>query len=177
METELDWPTGYVCRRGSGLDRALLLKFMRRTFRELHTQDGEGQDFEHLSDTVSRYLSEKTPLWFVEVDSEETSEVGVGLPRQRATFGQRAIACLWMGTAIAQETGDSHATIFLVYVDPQHRRQGLGERLMVCGEAWAQARGDGQITLQVFANNHPALRLYERLGYQVQSYWMSKPLS
>jgi ribosomal protein S18 acetylase RimI-like enzyme len=47
---------------------------------------------------------------------------------------------------------------------------------MLEAEAWAAARGDRQIGLQVFQSNHAALSLYNTLGFQVQSVWMVKPL-
>lgn len=75
-----------------------------------------------------------------------------------------------------QIQGDRHAHIFLLYVSPAHRHRGIGSALMQQAEAWATARGDRQIGLQVFHHNQPALQLYEKLGYQPQSYWMVKPL-
>ena len=43
-------------------------------------------------------------------------------------------------------------------------------------EDWARTKGDRQIGLQVFQSNTPALDLYRKLGYQIQSYWMIKTL-
>ncbi|MEI2422417.1 GNAT family N-acetyltransferase, partial [Arthrospira platensis SPKY2] len=86
------------------------------------------------------------------------------------------IACLWMGTAINQVTGDRISHIFLVYVHPEHRRRGIGAALMNYGEQWTKTRGDRQISLQVFTNNKPALSLYEKLGYQPQSLGLVKQI-
>ncbi|HBY78411.1 MAG TPA: GNAT family N-acetyltransferase, partial [Cyanobacteria bacterium UBA11148] len=69
------------------------------------------------------------------------------------------------------------AHVFLLYVMPDYRRQGIGSALMRYAENWARARGDRQIGLQVFQANQPALDLYQHLGYQVQSFWMVKPLN
>jgi ribosomal protein S18 acetylase RimI-like enzyme len=153
----LDFETlGYQLRSGSGLDRATLLKFMRRTYQELHPD----QNFAHLAHTVEQYLSKETPLWWV--DLAECATV--------------PIACLWLGNAINQVNGDRHAYIFLLYVQPEHRRRGLGSALVRLAETWAIERGDRQIGLQVFANNQPALNLYTKLGYQTQSLLLIKPL-
>jgi GNAT superfamily N-acetyltransferase len=148
--TEL--PSGYRLRTGSGLDRALLVKFMQRTYQELYP----GCNLAHFAITVEQYLSSETPLWWVE--------------QEDAT----PIACLWLGTAVDQVQGDRHAYIFLLYVNPDHRRQGIGSALMQQAEMWAKARGDRQIGLQVFQQNQPALNLYEKLGYRPQSIWMVK---
>jgi ribosomal protein S18 acetylase RimI-like enzyme len=147
---------GYQLRSGSGLDRALLVKFMRRTYQELHPD----QSFAHLANTVEQYLSKETPLWWVESVEHRSTPA----------------ACLWLGNAINQVNGDRHAYIFLLYVQPEHRRQGLGSALMRLAETWAIERGDRQIGLQVFANNQPALTLYTKLGYQTQSLLLIKPL-
>jgi ribosomal protein S18 acetylase RimI-like enzyme len=83
---------------------------------------------------------------------------------------------LWLGNAIDQVIGDRYAYIFLLYVVPHCRQQGIGKALMRQAEDWAMARGDRQLGLQVFPHNQPALNLYSRLGYQTQSLWMVKPL-
>lgn len=150
---------GYILSAGSGLDRALLVKFMQKTYQELFTE----QDFSHLSRTVEQYFSGETPLWWVYLDN---------LERRRSP-----IACLWVGNAIDQVTGDRHAHIFLLYVAPEHRRKGIATALMKYLESWAAARGDRQIGLQVFQTNNSALNLYQQLGYQTQSLWMAKPLN
>lgn len=166
---------GYSLRRGTGLDRALLVKFMQLTYEELYP----AESFSHLSQTVEQYFSRETPLWWVAVDqgrlqlSAPVASQGVFYPSAPAAQAV-PIACLWMGTAIDQTTGEQYPHIFLLYVNPKHRRQGVGSALMRHAEDWAKARGDRQIGLQVFQQNRPALELYEKLGYQPQSIWMVK---
>ncbi|NET31122.1 MAG: GNAT family N-acetyltransferase, partial [Cyanothece sp. SIO1E1] len=104
---------------------------MQRTYRELATDC----EFAHLAATVERHFCLETPLWWVLQNVEIRQE--------------NVIGCLWMGNAIDQMTGDRHAYIFLLYVAPAQRRQGIGTALMHHGEAWARARGDGKIGLQV----------------------------
>jgi ribosomal protein S18 acetylase RimI-like enzyme len=161
---------GYQLRTGSGLERAWLVKFMQQTYQELYP-DG---NFGHLAQTVEQYFSRETPLWWVEAIAAETEvapEVLVGLQPQA-----KPIACLWLGNAVDQVTGDRHAHIFLLYVDAAHRRRGIGAALVRYAEAWARARGDRQLGLQVFHINQPARNLYDKLGFQPQSMWMSKLL-
>ena len=69
---------------------------------------------------------------------------------------------------------DAH--IFLLFVLPKYRKQGIGTNLISVAENWAKARGDRQIGLQVFTKNKPALNLYHHLGFQTQSISMIKPL-
>jgi ribosomal protein S18 acetylase RimI-like enzyme len=64
-----------------------------------------------------------------------------------------------------------------LYVSPEHRRRGIATALLAIAQSWAEARGDRQIGLQVFANNPAAIALYEKMGYQTHSLWLTKPLS
>ncbi len=162
-------PSDYSLRQGSGLDRALLVKFMQRTYQEVEATDSHA----HLAQTVEQYLSRETPLWWVE--QQPSDRLGAA-SWSGSVRSQAAIACLWIGTAIDQVHGDRHAHIFLLYVLPDHRRRGIGRALMHHAEAWAKERGDRQIGLQVFKTSQAALNLYQNLGFQTQSLWMVKPL-
>ncbi len=128
---------------------------MQKTYQELSQE----QDFSHLARTVEQYLAKETPLWWVNLDNDSA-----------------AVACIWVGSAIDQITGDRIAHIFLLYVVPEHRRRGIATALMNLVEAWAKARGDRAIGLQVFQANAIALNLYNQLGYQTQSLSMVKQL-
>jgi ribosomal protein S18 acetylase RimI-like enzyme len=172
---------GYIIRRGSLLERSLLLKFMQRTYQDLFPNE----DFSHLEQTVKQYFSSDTPLWWVEEEGEQGSG-GAGEQGSNKKSLSSAplplcpsapIACLWVGNAIDQVHGNRHAHIFILYVVPEHRRRGIGTALMRYVENWAIQRGDRQIGLQVFQSNKPALNLYNQLGYQTQSIWMVKFLS
>ncbi|WP_313934733.1 MULTISPECIES: GNAT family N-acetyltransferase [unclassified Nostoc] len=181
---------GYLIRRGSTLERSLLVKFMQKTYQERFPQ----QDFAHLARTVEQYLSKDTPLWWVDVEeageqrsegageqgsrgAEEVNNLDSSLSPSPTLSPPSPVACLWVGNAVDQVSGDRHAHIFLLYVVPEHRRRGIGKALMQYVENWAIERGDRQIGLQVFQSNQPALNLYNQLGYQTQSLWMLKELS
>ena len=153
----------YYLRVGSSLDRALLVKFMQRTYQDL----SPGNDFSHLALTVEQYFSKETPLWWVDFLGEGQDE---------SNSSPQPVACLWVGNAIDQVRGDRHPHIFLLYVKPEHRRRGVGKALMRYVENWAIAKGDRQIGLQVFQFNSSAINLYNQLGYQTQSLWMVKSL-
>ena len=165
----MDFPvSGYRLRVGSVLDRALLVKFMQRTYQEI----GARHPFSHLAETVDRHFSRDTPLWWVE-SVDNTQITGSTEERRRHT---QPIGALWLGNAIDQLAGDRHAHIFLVYVDPAHRRRGIATALMKQAQMWAQARGDRKIGLQVFHKNIAALQLYEKIGYRPNAVLMTKPL-
>jgi ribosomal protein S18 acetylase RimI-like enzyme len=147
--------TQYQLVTGTALDTSTLLKFLQVIYQELYPQQ---QDYQHLQLTVDRYFSAETPLWFV------------------TTSSSVKIACLWLGIAIDQITGIRHPNVFLIYVDPIYRRQGIGRELMRYAETWAKAQGYTQIGLQVFTTNQPAIELYQQLGYQSRSISMMRDL-
>jgi ribosomal protein S18 acetylase RimI-like enzyme len=157
----------YQICTGSTKNKALLVKFMEQTYQEISPNG----DFSHLTQTVEQYLSSETPLWWVHIAEAINGITKTNIPQSSP------IGCLWMGNAIDQVTNFRYAHIFLLYVMPEYRQQGIGKKLMEQAEAWAQKRGDEQIGLQVFQKNIPALSLYEKLGYQTQSLTMVKYLN
>ncbi len=52
-----------------------------------------------------------------------------------------------------------------VAVLASHRGRGIAEQMLVLAEAIAKERGAVKMTLEVLSGNHPAVRLYERIGY------------
>ncbi|MGL5033358.1 MAG: GNAT family N-acetyltransferase, partial [Microcystaceae cyanobacterium] len=127
-------PTGYQLRRGERRERTLLLQFLHHTYQELFP---EQQDFGHLAKTIEQYFSVSSPLWWIEFKSQDS---------ERA----KAIAGLWLGNGIDQITGERYAHIFMLYVQPDHRGQGLALALLNNAQQWSKARGDRQLGLQVF---------------------------
>lgn len=63
---------------------------------------------------------------------------------------------------------NQHRGEFGMSIHPDHRRKGLGRRLIEELETWAQGNGILKIELKVWSNNAIALNLYNKLGYQVE---------
>jgi len=53
-----------------------------------------------------------------------------------------------------------------VYVDPAHRRQGIGRAIVAELVAFANGRGLGRLVLRVFAPNHEAAAFWRKLGFE-----------
>ena len=151
----------YQFKLGSTKDSNLLASFMQLAYQELFP---DRQNFSHLLGTVEKHLHSNTPLWWVEEPEKITTD-------------RDYIACLWMGRAQDQVRGEDLAYIFLLYVNPEHRRLGIGKALIQEGINWAIAKKYNQISLQVFANNQIALNLYQNLGFKQQSLLLSKNLN
>jgi ribosomal protein S18 acetylase RimI-like enzyme len=136
----------------------MVVKFMQRNYVELDAD----QPRHHIAATVDRYLSRDTPLWWAEVTDGEISHSAVG--------------CIWLGQATDQRQGILHPYILLLYVDPRHRRRGIGTALMHVAHHWAKSEGNRQISLQVFSDNPAAQALYRKLGYRSEAILMKKSL-
>ena len=62
--------------------------------------------------------------------------------------------------------GDDEAHLDLLGVDPAHRREGLGRRIVGWLEKVALVAGITAVFLEVREQNHGARAFYERLGYR-----------
>ncbi|MDB5968874.1 MAG: family N-acetyltransferase [Hydrocarboniphaga sp.] len=68
---------------------------------------------------------------------------------------------------LLSRAGSRTARIYSVMVDPWARGLGLAQQLVAAAEAAARRRHCTSIALEVRADNIPARRLYEKLGYTV----------
>lgn len=74
---------------------------------------------------------------------------------------EEPVGSLW----VADREGDLY--IYDIVVDARHRGRGLGTAALRAVEDLARKRGANGVALSVFAHNDGAIRLYERLGYEV----------
>jgi ribosomal protein S18 acetylase RimI-like enzyme len=74
-------------------------------------------------------------------------------------------------------TGQLEASLLSQYVAEPYRGQALGHRLMAAAEDWARQQGLPRISLSVGVHNTLGQKLYESLGYQVETLRMSKKLN
>jgi aminoglycoside 6'-N-acetyltransferase I len=51
------------------------------------------------------------------------------------------------------------------YVEPQHRRQGVGRMLVEAGEEWARSQGCTEMASDAAVDNSNSIRLHHELGY------------
>jgi ribosomal protein S18 acetylase RimI-like enzyme len=84
---------------------------------------------------------------------------------------------VWVARDHNDSTGELEATLLNQYVAEPYRGQGLGRRLLETAEEWARGQGLPRISLSVGVHNTITQRLYESLGYQVETLRMTKGLS
>ncbi|MFX4294741.1 GNAT family N-acetyltransferase [Streptomyces bohaiensis] len=88
--------------------------------------------------------------------------------------GERAGA-LWVRNGGDLPDG-AESYVYSVAVAPEHRGRGLGRALMLEAERVCAAAGLSLLGLHVFADNTPARRLYDSLGYRTIALNTVKPL-
>lgn len=61
---------------------------------------------------------------------------------------------------------DSHAFIGLLYVAPSHRGRGVNKLILDYLFGWAKANNLPDVQLTVYSENAPAIRAYEKAGFE-----------
>lgn len=88
-----------------------------------------------------------------------------------ARVGERVVGHL-VGYSHASSTTRlpvTYAVLRSLYVEPDHRRQGVANALVDEFLTWARARGCAEALVDHYANNEPAQRFYERWGFAARS--------
>lgn len=93
----------------------------------------------------------------------------------RAEDGSRA-GFVWVARTHNDFTGQLEASLLSQYVAEPHRGSGLGHRLLDVAEKWAREQGLQCISLSVGVRNTLGQKLYQSLGYQIETLRMTKEL-
>ncbi|MGB9178901.1 MAG: GNAT family N-acetyltransferase [Pyrinomonadaceae bacterium] len=142
-------------------------------------------DEEFILSLASRLADFELPPW----RTPEEVEAGTRLWLKKALSSRSESACILLaerggkllGFIYVHEekdffTGAAYGHVSEVAVDARLQGAGIGSLLMNAAEQWAQARGYGRIGLNVFAGNERARRLYEHLGYTLETVKYTKLL-
>lgn len=133
--------------------RELIIRQVKKTDLRALEWDGEFKKYRQMFTSLYRNtFSGKTLLWLVEDSRHEI----IGQAFIMLSSSERDAA-----------DGDTRAYLFAFRVKPRWRNQGIGKHLMLFVENDLRQRGFKLLTLNVAKDNPDALRLYQRLGYQV----------
>jgi ribosomal protein S18 acetylase RimI-like enzyme len=81
---------------------------------------------------------------------------------------------VWVARDQNDATGQLQASLLNQYVAKPYRDQGLGHRLLETAEEWAYRQGLPRISLSIGVQNTLGQKLYESLGYQVETLRLTK---
>jgi GNAT superfamily N-acetyltransferase len=59
----------------------------------------------------------------------------------------------------------SHAYLGFMYVDPNHRGKGVNQKIMEALKQWAVSQNVTEMRLEVYLDNLPAIKAYEKAGF------------
>ncbi|MEO9324583.1 GNAT family N-acetyltransferase [Nocardioides sp. C4-1] len=121
---------------------------------------------------AERVASGESPEQAARVSRESHAELlpdGLGTEHHHffvGTVDGERVGSLWL------ETARPTAYVYDVVVDEARRRRGHGAALMRAAALWSREHGHHALGLNVFAHNHGARALYDRLGYRVtEEFW------
>jgi len=81
----------------------------------------------------------------------------------------RFLVAVENGKVVGYSVGTSDGHIMSVAVDPRHRRQGIGTRLLSAVIRQIMRNGTKEIYLEVRKGNTSAISFYERMGFRISS--------
>ncbi|MFC1906438.1 GNAT family N-acetyltransferase [Chloroflexota bacterium] len=94
--------------------------------------------------------------------------------------GNKVIGYCWTGTVFEEKfTSERKGRIFMLGVDPNYRRKGIGKMVLQAGLAHLKSKGSQIVELSVDVRNIVACALYKSIGFKVQtsSLWYEKVIN
>jgi GNAT superfamily N-acetyltransferase len=129
------------------------------------------------ADFIAQLVGSGVPRDQAEV--HEAAGFAFALPDGRATEGTVLLALDHDGATVGHLwlRVTEPAWVFSAAVEADRRGRGHGRTLMLAAENLCREAGTGAVSLNVFAGNVPALRLYDSLGYRAADRHFAKPLT
>jgi L-phenylalanine/L-methionine N-acetyltransferase len=125
---------------------------------------------------LARAVSAEPEAWLISIDGEWRS---VGderrylkavrrYPHAAVFVAERSDGEIVGRLSLARDThpASAHVADLGLMVAQDARRQGVGWALMEAAADWARASGVRKLELHVFPWNEPAIKLYERFGFE-----------
>lgn len=67
-----------------------------------------------------------------------------------------------------------HGYLGFMYVDPAHRGKGVNQIVIQALEKWVSSQGLTELRLEVYCDNHSAIKAYEKVGFSKYMITMRK---
>lgn len=69
-----------------------------------------------------------------------------------------------------------HAYVGFMYVEPEHRGKGVGGKILDALKEWSRSQDVTEMRLEVYDENLPAIRAYEKAGFSRHMLEMRTPV-
>jgi RimJ/RimL family protein N-acetyltransferase len=142
--------------------------------KEYQIREATEADAERLQAFVAALISERLPVLF-----EKSSPPSIDQEREFirrvlepggvilvASIGDRIVGLLDFHREKRPQA--AHGGGFGMSVAREYRHRGIGSALLEALIAWARSNSVRRLELEVFESNDRAIRLYERMGFQVE---------
>ena len=70
-----------------------------------------------------------------------------------------------------------HAYLGFIYTLPEHRGKGVNEKIITALRNWSRSKGITEMELDVYYDNAPAIRAYEKTGFVKRMIRMRAPIN
>ena len=80
---------------------------------------------------------------------------------------------VWKDPSVGLRLG----AVFDFWVEPNHRREGTGSRLLDYALEYLRSKSYSHVGLLVSAQNDVALRMYKKRGFRADRIWLAKKLT
>lgn len=151
----------YSIRKASLEDLPVLLEFEQGLIRDERPFDPTIKDgkisYYSLEELI---IQEKSDIYVVEKNGTILASGSVKIKKDRTYLKHDVIGYLGF-----------------MYVRPEARGLGLNQLIVDALEAWCRQRGLSELKLTVYSDNLPALRAYNKAGFQKHMITMRKNLS
>jgi RimJ/RimL family protein N-acetyltransferase len=145
---------------------------MKQPMTNLVIRQATEDDAERLLSFAAQRFAERLPVLFESVVPPSLEDRREFLHRVQAEGGVIFVAD--NGREIvgvldfhrAKRPQAAHGGALGMSVTNEHRRRGVGAALLQALLSWTSDAGISRIELEVFDTNAPAIRLYERMGFQ-----------
>jgi GNAT superfamily N-acetyltransferase len=144
----------------------------------INVREGAAADRDFVVDTARRFAAFGPPPWrsAAEIVGGEVRCLDdffdgrlSGRTLLVADLDGRPAGFAFLEPAVDYFTGEADGHIGMVAVGESAEGHGVGAALMRAAEDWARRNGYPRIHLNGFHGNEHARRMYERLGYQVET--------